>query len=228
MGLKNHIIFFGYSSSSNDVAKEIIDFNEEIDEERKVVIVSASEDVLEIPGILHVKMDYFDSAVLKEKSLCVQDAYACIVFSENLFNDLSSAIDIKTILTVYNIKKQFPDTYVLAEIIDRGNTGIINNTGCDAVIYKEEIDAELIINCIKYPMISKMIYELLSYEGKKLLETTLDEIGFTSETTIKQIKIYGLEKDITFIGYINKEKESILAPSNETIISNDDILIYLG
>ena len=134
----------------------------------------------------------------------------------------------RTVLTVYNIEQENPNVHTIAEIINEKNAEIIKEKiNGDEIIFKETIDAHLIVNCIRHPYISPMLYDLLNLDDRIIKEKQLKDLGFTKNTTFKELKQYQIEKDIVIIGYIDTENTAFLAPQNAAVITTDDRLIYV-
>ena len=59
-----------------------------------------------------------------------------------------------------------------------------------------------------------------SAKGKVLKELSVREIGFNPEqkVTYKDIRLYGLENDLTFLGYLGPDNRAQLIPKNEEVI----------
>ena len=118
--------------------------------------------------------------------------------------------------------------HTIAEIINEKNAEIIKEKiNGDEIIFKETIDAHLIVNCIRHPYISPMLYDLLNLDDRIIKEKQLKDLGFTKNTTFKELKQYQIEKDIVIIGYIDTENTAFLAPQNAAVITTDDRLIYV-
>ena len=68
----------------------------------------------------------------------------------------------------------------------------------------------------------------LSVRGKKLKQGTLALAGFTSDEVIfKDVRLKGLEQDVTYLGYISSNGKTELMPSNSTRIQKDDKLVFI-
>lgn len=222
----SRLLFLGFTITTMEVIREIESHSRKTGSKWNVIVVS-KKDVPELEHVVHIKKDFTELEVLKERDVHLERCTGAIIFAERHLNESPNATDIRTILTVYNLKKLNPSLYTLAEIINKENTKIIENTNCDAVVLKDDIDAQLIINCIKFPKVSQLIYDLLTIEGKVIEETDLKRLGFAEKVTFKELKIYGLVHDITFISYITAENRQHLAPSNSDIIEKDYRLFYI-
>lgn len=223
MDKKRPIIFCGYNTSAQAAIKEL---GEEI-KERGLIILSRKE-VPEFPGVNHLPLDYLNIENLKSRKAGVKNCSTCVIFAEFRGQESPQTVDMHTVLTVYNIKTEFPDTHIIAEILDRENTTIINDFHCDDVIFKETIDYNLIISCVLHPNISPIIYDLLTVRGKKLMQQSLSQAGiFEPEATFKTVRLKGLELDVTYLGIITGEGKTELMPSNDTRIHPDCRLIYI-
>ncbi len=220
---KGHIIFFGFTASAEAALKEM---ESEIAE--RGIIVLSKDKIPDIPGVKHYAMDYFKVRNLRREKVGLKKCSVCVVFAEFKKDETARIVDMHTVLTVYNIRKENPDIHIIAEIIDRENTTIINDLKCDDIIFKEIVDFNLITGCILHPNISPIIYDLLTVRGKQLKQTTLKEIGLSGEdVTYRDVRLQGLEQDVTYLGYIATSGEEQLMPANSEIIPPDSRLIYI-
>ncbi len=223
MNNKGHIIFFGFTDSAEAALKEM---EAEI-EDRGVIILSQNE-VPRIPGVKHLPLDYLIVDNLRNKEVGIKDCSVCVIFAEFKKGETLRIVDMHTVLTVYNIRKENPHIQIIAEIIDRENTTIINDLKCNDIIFKEIVDFNLITGCVLHPNISPIIYDLLTVRGKQLKQTTLDEIGLSAqEVTYRDIRLHGLEQDVTYLGYISDTDDIKLMPANSEIIRPDYRLVYI-
>ncbi len=220
---KGHILFFGFTTSAEAALKEM---ETEINE-RGVIILSKNK-VPEIPGVTHLALDYFKLRNLRREKVGLKKCSVCVIFAEFKSGETPRIVDMHTVLTVYNIRKENPDIHIIAEIIDRENTTIINDLKCDDIIFKEIVDFNLITGCILHPNISPIIYDLLTVRGKQLKQTTVEEIGLSGENvTYKDIRLHGLEQDVTYLGYIADSGAVQLMPANSEKILPDYRLVYI-
>jgi voltage-gated potassium channel len=217
------ILFCGYNASAEAALKEI---GEEV-RARGVTVVTRNQ-VPDFPGVRHVAMDFLSLSNLRSKKVALKDASVCVIFSESRRHESSRTVDMHTILTVYNVKSENPGLPVIAEIIDQSNTEIIRDFNCDDVIYKESIDYSLITTCILHPKISPIVYDLLSESGKTMKQRTLAEAGFgESIVTFRDIRMRGMEVNITYLGCIGPGGEAMLMPSNDTEVLENYRLVYI-
>lgn len=218
-----HIIFCGFTASAETALKEM---ETEINE--RGVIVLSQKKVPDIPSVKHMALDYLNVDNLRKEKLGLKECSACVIFAEFRKDETPRIVDMHTVLTVYNIRKENPDIHIIAEIIDQENTTIINDLNCDDIIFKETVDFNLITSCVLHPNISPIIYDLLTVHGKQLKQTTLDEIGLsTKEVTYRDIRLWGLEQDVTYLGYISASGRIKLIPANSEKILPDYRLVYI-
>ncbi len=223
MKKKGHIIFCGYTSATEVAIAELSD---EI--RKQGIVILSQKEVPPLKGITHLPLDYFNINNLRHKKVKLDECSVCVIFSEFKKGETSKIVDMHTVLTVYNIKKENPDVHVIAEIINRDNTTLINDLHCDDIIFKETIDLYLIVKCILHPNISPIIYDLLTVQGKQIKETSLNETGLSeTEVVYRDVRVHGLEKDITFIGYLSGTDQIILSPKNDQPIRPEYRLLYI-
>ncbi|MGI5173752.1 NAD-binding protein [Treponema sp. OMZ 840] len=223
LDIKDHIVLCGYTNSSKKVIEELL--NNKKFCSKRIVLVTESENP-DISGIIYVHGDYSDIDVLKQVN--IREAVLAVIFSEQKEHETVKNVDMRTVLTVYNIEQENPDIHTIAEIINEKNSEIIKEKiKGDEIIFKETIDAHLIVNCIRHPYISPMMYDLLNLKGRVLKEEKPEYFGFKGSVTFKELKKHQIESDIVIIGYINSKNEPYLAPENSTIITQADRIIYI-
>ena len=70
-------------------------------------------------------------------------------------------------------------------------------------------------------------YEI-TVSGKKLKQKNLTQAGFSAgKVTFKDVRLKGLEEDITYLGCISGAGKTELMPSNETIMYKDFRLVSI-
>ena len=223
LNIQDHIVLCGYTSSSKKVIEELL--NNKRFYSKKIVLITEHGNP-NLNGIIYVNGDYSDIDVLRQVN--IKDAVLAVIFSEYKEHETIKNVDMRTVLTVYNIEQENPAVHTVAEIINEKNSEIIKEKiKGDEIIFKETIDAHLIVNCIRHPYISPMLYDLLNLDNRIIKEKRLKDLGFTESATFKELKQYQIEKDIVIIGYIDTENTAFLAPQNTTIIAADDRLIYV-
>ena len=217
------ILFCGFNPSARAALEELTDECAS----RGITILSRNN-VPDFPGVKHLSIDYLDIDNLRHKKVGLKNCSVCVVFAESRGGESSRTIDMHTVLTVYNIKTEHPNAHVIAEIQDQENMAIISDLFCEDVIYKEAIDYNLIVSCILHPHISPIIYDLLQVRGKKIKETSIAEIGLNgAEVTFRDVRLKGLDMDITFLGVISSQGNPELMPANDAVIPSDCRLVYI-
>lgn len=220
---KGPILFCGYNTSAQAALEEMQDEIKSMG-----VLILSNKEIPAFPGVTHLPLDYLNIDNLKSKKVGLKKCSICVIFAEYQGVESPRTVDMHTVLTVYNIKQEHPSAHVIAEILDRENTTIINDFHCDDIIFKETIDFNLITSCILHPNISPIIYDLLTVKGKKLKQRILSQTDTASSgTTFKDIRLLGLEQDVTYLGYISGEGKTELMPSNSTQIPYDSRLVYI-
>jgi hypothetical protein len=216
---------FGYSPSTTAALEEL---TRERDETGVTII--SRHDVPEMEGVTHHRLDYLSVEGLRDQRVGLDRCSVCVVFAEpGSSAENPRTTDMHTVLAVYNIKQERRDVPVIAEVLDRDNTTFIDELGCDDVIYKETIDSNLITSCVLHPHISPIFYDLLTIRGKTLESTTLEELGFEeSDVTYGDIRMRGLEEDVTYLGYVDRSGSVRLMPPNDTHILSHYRLVFIS
>jgi voltage-gated potassium channel len=225
--LKNHIILCGFSDSTKYVINEILS-NKKMYSTMQIVLVTEQENP-EFNGIIYVHGDYSDITLLQK--LNIKKAKVAIVFAEQNDSESSKIVDMRTVLTVYNLKSENSKIHTIAEIFRKENAHILTEKiQCEEIIYKESIDSHLIATCLRHPKLSSVIYELLNLEGRVIQEKTLKEFNIATdneEILYRQLKQYQVDQDITFIALITEDGDALLAPANTRIVNPNDRLMYI-
>lgn len=219
--IKNHIVLCGFSPCSVKVISELLALKN-ID---NIILVTEKENP-DISGIIYYHGDYSDIKVLQKVN--VKDAKMCIVFSEMNEHDTIKSVDLRTVLTVFNIEQENSNVHTIAEIINQENGEIIKDKVMgDEIIFKETIDANLICNCVRHPYVSPLIYDLLNIDHRSLEECRLADFKIKSDCTYKELKLKLIDEDVTLLGIIRGDNTAELAPKNDTIILTSDRLMFL-
>ncbi|WP_029410629.1 ion transporter [Treponema pedis] len=215
LDIKDHIVLCGYTNSSKKVIEELLSNKKFCS--KKIVLITEQENP-DINGIIYVNGDYSDVEVLRKVN--IKEAVLAVVFSESKEKETIKNVDMRTVLTVYNIEQENPAVHTIAEIINEKNAEIIQEKiKGDEIVFKETIDAHLIVNCIRHPYISPMLYDFLNLDGRILREEKLSYFGFKGATTFKDLKQHQVDSDIVIIGYIDSENHAYLAPKNSVCIT---------
>lgn len=223
LNIKDHIVLCGYTSSSKKVIEELVNNKKYCS--KKIVLITEKENP-DIGGIIYVNGDYSDIEMLRKVN--IKDATLAVVFSESKKNETIKNVDMRTVLTVYNIEQENSAVHTIAEIINEKNAEIIQEKiKGDEIVFKETIDAHLIVNCIRHPFISSMLYNFLNLDGRILNEEKLSYFGFNEPTTFKSLKQHQVESDIVIIGYIDSRNNAYLAPQSDVRIEPSDRIIYI-
>lgn len=227
LSLSNHLILCGYTKTTEIVIENIINSGKYTN---KIVLITDQSDI-DIPGVLYMKGDYSKLATLENAN--ISKAKIVVVFSEkkNDYED-QSVVDLRTTLTVFHIEKAYPEVHTIAEINEKGNEEVIlERMKGDEIIFKEQIDANLIVSSILHQNISPILYELTDLKGRKIEQVSapheLKEYGMEHPLSVKAIKLASIENDFTFLGIIQKNGEAILSPSSNQEICEEDKLLLI-
>jgi voltage-gated potassium channel len=221
----DHIIICGYNGITNGVIQDLLS---EISISRVVLVTQRPNP--EIPGIVYVNADWTDIEVLKR--LSIADARAFIIMAEGFSGKATESdpdmTDMRTLFTLYKVKREFPDVHTVVEVNDPAHLEMVRaNLLADEIVLKEVIDGSLTASCIKIPGVSRLIYELINLEGKVLHETDAGSLGLDEPCIWGDVVRHGIENELTFLGFIRgDQKLSQLSPGRDTRISTSDRLIY--
>lgn len=223
LSMKNHIVICGYTKSSRNVICDLL----KDDKNYNNIVLITKKEVDEISGVIYVDADFTDYSALR--IVKIKDAKFAVVFAEANEHDTIRDIDLRTVMTVFHIEKEAPGVHTIAEINDEVNAEIIKDKmNGDEILYKELIDSKIITSCINNPNISNMFYGLFGNDNDKIKTVSFEEMAFAQGTLVKQIKLFFLERNETFLGLIDSDKNSIISPSNDMLVDNSYRLIYLN
>ncbi len=224
---EDHVIICGYTQIVHKIVKDLLAENI-----GKKILLITKKDNPEIPGVIYINDDWTNINVLERVSIGA--ASTCLIIAEgtddsgkNIDNDV---IDMNTIFTLYKIKQNYPNIHTIVELINPDRIEMIkSNLKGDEIILKEIIDGNMVANCVKFSKISNLLYEILNPEGKIIKETTIDLIGLEDLCKYEEVILYGIENEITFLGFIRGENNvSQLSPSKNIIVNKYDRLIYIS
>lgn len=221
--LENHIVICGYTKSSQNVIEDLLKDKSNIN---NIVLITQKEIEDNLNGVIYVNADFTELKSLNDVN--IEKAKFAIVFAESKEHDSIRDIDLRTVLTIFHIEKINSDVHTIAEINNEENAEIIKDKiQGDEILYKEKIDSRIISNCIKHKNISPMIYEIFGESNnERLAETNLYDLELKSPVSVKEVKMKLIDKDFTFLGFIDSQNQSFLAPKNEINIENTHRLIY--
>ncbi|MDH5718310.1 MAG: ion transporter [Spirochaetia bacterium] len=219
---KNHIILCGFTKSTEAVIKELLCNKKK---KPKIILISRKQNP-DITGVIYMNGDFSKMETLKKAN--ISQAAMVVVFTEKLDDETYEVVDMRTMLTIFNVEKEVPEVHTVAEIIETENGDIIREKiKGDELIFKETLDGNLIASCVKHPYISSMIYDLLDTKGNSIKEYKAIELLNAKIKTVKDIKMYAIENNITFLGFIDEYKKSNINPDNNLIFSGNERLIFI-
>lgn len=222
--LENHIVICGYTKSSQNVIDDLLKDNTNIN---RIVLITRKELKDDIHGVIYVNDDYTELQTLLKVN--ISKAKFAIVFAEFKEHDTIKDVDLRTVMTVFNIEKEAPNVHTIAEINDERNAEIIKDKiDGDEILFKELIDSRIISSCINHKHISNMFYEMFgTSKNTRLVETNLKTIKFQGEANVKNIKFHFINQNATFLGFIDDKNKSVLSPKNSIILNDSHRLIYI-
>lgn len=221
--IKDHIIICGYTKSSERVIEDLLKDRKYCN---KIVLIT-QKPIKDIDGVIYVNADYTDYNILKTAK--IKEAKFALVFAEFNEHDTLRDVDLRTVMTVFHIEKEAPDTHTIAEINDKMNAEIIKDKmKGDEILYKEMIDARIITTCISNPNISSMFYELFGDKKERIKSTRLSDLNIGKSSIIKELKLQFIERNQTLLGVIDNKNQSILSPNNNMLVDDSYRLIYLS
>lgn len=178
-------------------------------------------------GLIYVNADFTDYKTLA--LIKIKSAKFAIVFAESKVHDTIRDVDLRTVMTIFNIEKEAPHVHTIAEINDRVNAEIIKDKiEGDEILYKELIDAKIITACIGNPNISNLFYELFGNKKERIKSIRLNDLNLGNQIIVKKLKLFFIERNETFLGLIDEQNQSILSPDNYMKVDDSFRLIYLA
>lgn len=221
--LREHIVLCGYTKGTENVLEEIKTNRKLFD--KRIVLVSEQSNP-DLKGVIFIKGDYSELSVLQ--SVNIKEASLCIIFAEQNEGESIKNVDLRTVLTVFNIETLQPEVHTIAEIINKDNAEIIKDKiKGDEIIYKEIIDAHLITNCIRHKYVSGIVYDLLDQEGNSMEEASLKELKLPENITVRELKKEFIERDYNFLGYIDND-QTFLAPKKDVVLKENYRIIFIA
>jgi voltage-gated potassium channel len=225
ISLRKHIILCGYTRATRLVIDELLKDKKNFG---NIVLVTLREDP-DINGVLYYNGDFSEVETLKNINL--RQAESCVVFSESRNGEDKKTTDLRTVLTVYNIKSDdhFKKVHTISEINHSENANIIKEKmKGDELIRKEVIDASVISTCVRFPKISPIIYELLDSYGKKLEEKPLKTFELEPGAKLRDARIASIDLNMTVLGVLRNGDQPELTPDNDFVLKEKDRIIAIA
>jgi len=225
ISLKNHIILCGYTRATKIVIDDLLKDKKNYG---NIVLVTLREDP-DISGVIYFSGDFSEAETLKNVSL--QHAKRCVVFAEPRNGEDKKTTDLRTVLTVYNIKsdREYKRVHTISEINQSENANIIKEKmNGDELIRKEVIDANMISTCMRFPKISSIIYELLNTNGKRLKEKQLIDFKLKPGAKLRDVREKCIDDNNTVFGVLRDGGEPELTPNNNLILGENDKIIVIA
>ncbi|MCK5683806.1 potassium channel family protein [bacterium] len=219
LDFKNHIIFCGWTYTSKIVLDEMKDFLKST----KIILISRKENP-EYHGIIYKRGDFTELQTLEDCNF--KACSKIVVFSEKLPGESDKMVDIRTIMTIFNIESEAPKVHTISEILDSASARIIKDKlKGDEIIYKERVDANLIATSIKNPYITDILYELTDSFGQQIYTLKFSEFS-DKATNAEEIKLKMIKDNAIFLGFI-RDRKSHLNPKNDFELRVDDVIVYV-
>ena len=219
---KGHIVICGYTRSAQNVIDNLLSGKYA---NKSIVLVTLQEDP-DINGVIYHNGDFADDRTLRRVN--IQEAEKCIIFAEQRGEEDKRTTDMRTVMTVYNVKSQYENVHTISEINYAENSKIIKDRmHGDELIFKEKIDASIINSCIEISYISPLIYEMLNNEGKKLQQRDITEFDVKPGASMQEIRECTLSENMVILGLMRDHKP-VLVPNNDFVLNDKDKVIVLG
>ncbi len=214
---KDHYVICDYSFK----AKSII---EELTNHKKcdiVLVADRSENPLQ-NKVSFVKGDTADENILKNAN--IKSAKTVIVLADG--NMEESFADAHSVLSVLTIRHLNPEVKIIAEVLDPTNNSHFERAGADDIISSGEISSSLIVRASLYESGSKAMRELITNRfGNEIYDMNLKK-DWSGKRYKEIFKLFKSQNRL-LIGFA-RGKEIKTNPSDEEILKNEDVLIYIA
>ena len=226
---ENHIVFCGWTPCAEKVAKFLA--KEGVLDKRRLVVLTENE----IPSedyLLACKGDFSKPENLMRVN--VDKSVFTVIFHETSENVDRMMADMKATLTVMQIESLNPDVYTITEVFNEENAKLITGQiKGDEIVFKELVDADLILNTIRNPgHTSELFYEISSLTGNRITVSSISRFFSEEEipVTVKKLKrkLIDESEPVIFLGYMHEEDQNIvLNPPNRVEINGDYYLYFV-
>ena len=157
-----------------------------------------------------------------------------LIFAEDGVEVINADVDARNIFTAIQINKLLKkDAQIIIELFNHNYTHLLKKYTSKNVeiIYKEQLDANLIANTIVSPgKTSDMWMEIANNQGNTLSSITPAELGVTDAISLKDLNLKLLTKEnpVIIMGYLPENSViPILNPSLDTILQNNSTIYIL-
>lgn len=222
--LEDHIVICGYTKSSQNVMEDLLTDKRNAN---NIVLVTQKPIDNDLSGVIYINGDFTETKILQDAN--ISKAKFAIVFAESKETDTIKDVDLRTVMTIFQIEREAPDVHTIAEINDEKNAEIIKDKiEGDEILYKEMIDSRIITSCINHRHISNMFYDMFgANQNEKIKETSREQLKLGENTVVKDIKLHFVNQDATFLGFIDDKNGAHLSPKNDIPIDKNYRLIYI-
>ncbi|MCP5006793.1 MAG: hypothetical protein GY941_23040 [Planctomycetes bacterium] len=172
---KNHIVICGWNNSAEQLMKVL----EKHPQSAKRDIVAATLkpiDEIDDKSVLVKHGDFTKESILNDVS--IKNASCVIVVAEELRGISDESIDARSFLACNLIRKINPDIYIVAQLLNRENASILEDTVQNVeIIISDDITGAMLSTSILAPGTSKLFNTLITYTQENIVKLPVSKLN---------------------------------------------------
>ena len=214
--LSGHVIVCGFGRNGKQAAADLEDHN------RDFLIIEKDPAIVEYlrrsTGYLYIEGDATQEETLE--AACIEKARALIT---------TLPVDADNLFVVLTARQMHPDILIISRASDDNSDTKLKRAGATNVIMPDKIGGTRMARLVIDPDVVEFIDTvLLQPSGVRIEELSCKGLAACfSEKSIKDLDIHN-KTGANIIGLRDKNKEYIVNPPSDTILSPDDQLFVLG
>ncbi|MHC4453108.1 MAG: ion transporter [Planctomycetota bacterium] len=172
---KNHIVICGWNNSAEQLMKVLEKHPQS--EKRDVVAVTLKPlDEIDDKSVIVKHGDFTKEVILNDVN--INHASYVLVVAEELRGISDESIDARSFLACNLIRKINPDIYIVAQLLNRENVGILKETVKNIeIIISDDITGALLSSAIVAPGTSKLVNTLITYTQENIVKFSVGTLN---------------------------------------------------
>ncbi len=172
---KNHIVICGWNNSAEQLMK-VLEKHPQSAKRDIVAVTLKPIDEIDDKSVLIKHGDFTKESILNDVSIV--HANRVIVVAEELRGISDESIDARSFLACNLIRKINPDIYIVAQLLNRENASILNDTVNNIeIIISDDITGAMLSTSILAPGTSKLVNTLITYTQENIVKLPVRELN---------------------------------------------------
>ena len=209
---KNHIVICGWNNSAEQLMK-VLEKHPQSAKSEIVAVTLKPIDEIDDKRILVKHGDFTKESILNDVS--VKNASCVIVVAEELRGISDESIDARSFLASNLIRKINPDIYIVAQLLNRENASILEDTVKNVeIIISDDITGAMLSTSILAPGTSKLVNTLITYTQENIVKLPVSELNGGCETYEKLLSFCRMPSSNWLPIAVERDGELFINPQN--------------